>query len=76
MRPSDSNAAKMATKNSTLAKRFGTPHNASDCTGGRKTEASSRPAVNSSITNNKWGEAPNDYGTSGHGLRGWQGGRK
>lgn len=71
MRSSDSKAAKMPTQNSTLAKRFGTPKNCSDCSGGRTTLAAQRPAVNSSIVSNKWGEAPNNYGTSGHGVKGW-----
>ena len=62
MKPSESQAAKQATSNSALQKRFGTPHNVSNGSGGRTTAAASRPAVSSNIVNNKYGESPNDYG--------------
>lgn len=62
MKPSESNAAKQPASNSTLQKRYGTPHNISTGTGGRTTAAGSRPAVNGNIVNNKYGESPNDYG--------------
>ena len=58
--------------NSKISKKLGTPHNLSDRSGQRKTQAAGRPAVNSNIVNNKWGEAPNDYGTSDHGVKGWK----
>lgn len=62
MRPSDTKAAGMPRINSSLAKKFGQPHNVSNRSGGRSTAAASKGGVNSNIVNNKWGCQPNDYG--------------
>ena len=62
MKPSQSNAASQARINGDLKKRYGTPHNVSNGTGCRSTQAAGRAKVNSAITGMKWGESPNDYG--------------
>jgi hypothetical protein len=62
MKPSQSKAASSGGVNSTLSKRYGTPKNLSNCSGGRTTKGDSRAKVNSSISGMKWGESPNDYG--------------
>ena len=62
MRPSQTKAAKSGGINSGLKKMMGNPHQPGVSGTGRSTKAASRPAVNSSITGMKYGEAPNDYG--------------
>ena len=74
MKPSESNAAKQGGVNAGLAKKFGQPCNKTTGTGGRKTEAASRPAVNSNIAGKKFFEGPNDYGRGVGPMKGSGGG--
>lgn len=65
MKPSDSHAAKRPHMNKGLEKMFGTPKCATDCGGGRSTQAEKRPMHNNTISGKHFFEAPNDYG---HGV--------
>lgn len=65
MKSSETHAAKRPHMNKALQKRFGTPHSASDCSGGRETQASKRPDHNSTISGKHFFESPNNWG---HGV--------
>jgi hypothetical protein len=65
MNTSDTHAAKRAHLNKSLAKTFGQPYNCSTGTGGRTTQAASRPAHNGTISGKHFLCKPNNWG---HGV--------
>jgi hypothetical protein len=62
MKPSESKAAKQPAVEKSLKAYGPLPNISTGPCNPRKTEAASRPLVNSSISGMKWGETPNDFG--------------